>query len=65
MRKRNDLGSREHARIGFCRPGFVSLEPGGPWIECQIQDVSEGGGACLDVGAVVTPTVFMLLFASG
>ena len=62
MRSRNNLGNRKHARVGFSRSGFVILEPGGPWIECFIQDVSEGG-ACIDVGALVTPAIFMLLLS--
>jgi hypothetical protein len=62
MRSRNNLGNRKHVRIGFSRSGFVILEPGGPWIECHIQDVSEGG-ACIDVGALATPAIFMLLLS--
>jgi PilZ domain len=62
MRSRNSLGNRKHARVGFSRSGFVILEPGGPWIGCFIQDVSEGG-ACIDVGALVIPAVFMLLLS--
>jgi PilZ domain-containing protein len=62
MRSRNSLGNRKHARVDFSRSGFVILEPGGPWIECYIQDVSEGG-ACIDVGALACPTIFMLLLS--
>lgn len=39
------------------------LEPGGPWMPCAIIDVSHNG-ACLRVGGLVLPKVFLLLMTS-
>jgi hypothetical protein len=57
---RDDLGERKHARVGFERPGFLILEPDGPWLECFVTDISEGG-AGLRVGSLALPKNFMLL----
>jgi PilZ domain len=55
-------GNRRHGRVAFNRPGFLVLEPDGPWIECFIVDVSEGG-ACINVGALAVPETFVLLLS--
>ena len=63
MTKREDLGKRKHARVAFERPGFVIREPNGAWIECFINNVSEGG-ASIKVGALEVPEIFVLLLSS-
>ena len=60
MKWRPELGKRKHARVDFERLGFVVLEPGGPWLECFVTDISEGG-ARLKVGALALPETFLLL----
>ena len=44
-----ELGDRKFERVNLHRPNFVIFDPSGPWIECYMVDVSEGG-ACLNVG---------------
>ena len=60
MRKSKDLGGRKHERIDFHRPAFVVLEPGGPWLECMILDISKGG-VRLEVGALPVSKLFVLI----
>lgn len=54
------LGERKEKRIDFRKPGFVILEPDGPWIECAITDISVSGVG-LHVGALEIPEFFVLL----
>jgi hypothetical protein len=56
-------GKRKHSRVDFERPGFVILEPDGPWVECLIGNISEGG-ASLNVGALAIPQTFILLLSA-
>jgi hypothetical protein len=60
MLRRGRLGARKHSRIDFKRPAFVILEQNGPWIECRVGDISEGG-AGLTVGAIALPKTFVLI----
>ena len=53
-------GARRHERIDFRKPAFVVMEPNGPWFECWVVDISTGG-ACLDVGALPIPKIFVLV----
>jgi hypothetical protein len=59
---KQQVGQRRQEWIAFQRPGFVVLEPDGPWIDCHIIEVSKDG-ACLDVGTVALPRLFMLLMS--
>lgn len=64
MANRNEhLGKRKDKRVGFQRPGFVILEPGGPWLQCLIIDISTGG-ACINVGELELPKIFILLLSA-
>jgi hypothetical protein len=63
MQNRTHLGNRKHARVVIERPGFVILEPNGPWIECFIVDISEGG-AQVRVGSISVPETFVLLLTA-
>jgi hypothetical protein len=63
VRKFKDHGGRKHERIDFRRPAFVVFEPDGPWLECMILDISQGG-ARLDVAALPVPKIFALLLTS-
>jgi hypothetical protein len=58
--RRSDLRGRKFDRVTLQRPGFIVLEPGGPWIECYVIDISDAG-ACLNVGALEVPLLFGLL----
>jgi PilZ domain len=58
--KDNELGERRHHRIEFQKAAFVILEPDGPWIECTILDISDGG-ACLEIGDLPVPRIFVLV----
>jgi hypothetical protein len=60
MRKPRYQGGRKHERIDFRRPAFVVFEPEGPWHECMILDISEGG-ARLEVGSLPVPKIFVLI----
>jgi len=60
--KATELGERKHSRIEFQKAAFVVLEPDGPWIECTIMDISEGG-LCLEVGDLPVPKIFMLVMS--
>ena len=60
MGKTIELGERKHYRIEFQKAAFVVLEPGGPWIECAIMDISDGG-ACLEIGNLPVPKIFVLV----
>lgn len=62
MPRRGDLGKRKHSRVKIETPGFVILEPSGPWIACLVRDISESG-AGLNVGTVVLPETFVLLLS--
>jgi hypothetical protein len=55
-------GKRRQEWIPFQRPGYVVLEPDGPWIDCHIVEVSKDG-ACLEVGTIALPRLFMLLMS--
>jgi hypothetical protein len=55
-----ELGERKHNRIEFQKAAFIVLEPGGPWIECAIMDISDGG-ACLEIGNLPVPKIFVLV----
>jgi hypothetical protein len=55
-----ELGDRRHSRIEFQKAAFVVLEPAGPWIECAIMDISDGG-ACLEIGDLPIPKIFVLV----
>ena len=55
-----ELGERKHNRIEFQKAAFIVLEPGGPWIECAIMDISDGG-ACLEIGSLPVPKIFVLV----
>ncbi len=57
------ISDRKHHRIDFKQPGFVILEPDGPWVAGLINDVSESG-VCIDVGALVVPEIFVLCLNS-
>ena len=59
MRKSREYGGRKHERIDFRRPAFVVLQPGGPWLECMLLDISEGG-ARLEVGTLPVSKIFIL-----
>jgi hypothetical protein len=59
---KQQVGKRSQEWIPFQRPGFVVLEPAGPWIECHIFEVSKHG-ACLEVGTTALPRLFMLLMS--
>jgi hypothetical protein len=61
--KEIELGERKHNRIEFQKSGFVILEPDGPWIECSLLDISDGG-ACLEVGDLPVPKIFVLVMTS-
>ena len=61
MRDKQEFGEREHVRIAWHKPGYICLVPDGPWIECLIIDVSNGG-VCLDVYALPLPNTFGLSF---
>ena len=61
--KRQELGDRRHNRIVLRRPAFIFTEPGAPWIECVVVDVSESG-LCINVGALVVPEMFGVAFTS-
>lgn len=63
MPGRTNRSRRKHDRVEFKRPGFVVLEPGGPWMSCAIIDVSHNG-ACIKVGDLALPRVFLLLMSS-
>jgi PilZ domain-containing protein len=58
-----ELGERKYNRIEFQKDAFVILEPGGPWIECAIMDISDGG-ACLIVGDLPVPKIFVLVMTA-
>ena len=60
MGKAIELGERKHNRIEFQKAAFVVLEPGGPWIECAVVDISDGG-ACLEIGDLPVPKIFILV----
>jgi len=60
MRKTKEYGSRRHERVDIMRPAAVALTPDGPWIDCMLLDISEGG-VRLDVGALPVPKIFMLI----
>ena len=64
MGKTIELGGRKHNRIEFQKAAFVVLEPGGPWIECAIMDISDGG-ACLEIGDLPVPRIFVLVMTPG
>jgi PilZ domain-containing protein len=55
-----ELGERKYNRIEFQKSAFVILEPDGPWIECGILDISDGG-ACLEIGDLPVPKIFVLV----
>jgi hypothetical protein len=55
-----ELGERKHHRIEFQKAAFVILEPDGPWIECAIMDISDGG-VCLEVNDLPVPRIFVLV----
>jgi hypothetical protein len=63
MLVRKERGQRKCQRVDFNRSGFIILEPGAPWIECFIVDVSDTG-VCLKVGALVVPEIFGLALNS-
>lgn len=63
MRRSLEQGDRKFERVDLHRPGFLILEPNGPWIECFVIDVSEGR-VCLSVGALRVPQLFGLLLTS-
>ncbi|MGB6081421.1 MAG: PilZ domain-containing protein [Xanthobacteraceae bacterium] len=60
MRKSKEYGGRKHERVDLRRPAFVALAPNGPWLECTLLDISEGG-AGLDVGPLPLPKIFLLI----
>lgn len=60
MRKTKEYCSRRHERVDLMRPAAVALTPDGPWLDCMLLDISEGG-ARLDVGALPVPKLFMLI----
>jgi hypothetical protein len=64
MARREGLGKRKTPRVDFVRPGFLILEPDGPWVECFVIDVSDGG-AGLRVGSLALPDIFVLLLTPG
>ena len=53
-------GARKHARMNIDRPGFLVLEPDGPWVECLLL-MFRRPGADLKVGALVLPDTLLLL----
>jgi len=60
MKRNSEYGGRKHERVDLRRPVFVVLAPDGPWFDCMMLDISEGG-ACLDVGALAVPKIFALV----
>ena len=60
MGKAIELDERKHNRIEFQKAAFVVLEPGGPWVECGVLDISDGG-ACLEIGDLPVPKIFILV----
>jgi hypothetical protein len=58
--KNTELGERKHSRIEFQKTGFVILGPDGPWIECSLLNISDGG-ALLEVGNLPVPKIFVLV----
>ena len=60
MRKSKEYGGRKHERVELRRSAFVVLTPHGPWLECTLLDISEGG-AGLDVGSLPVPKIFLLI----
>jgi hypothetical protein len=63
VRRSAEIGVRKFDRVTLQRPGFILFEPNGPWIECLIVDVSNGG-VCLNVGILEVPKMFGLLMTS-
>jgi hypothetical protein len=55
-----ELGERKYFRIEFQKAAFIVLEPDGPWIECAIMDISDGG-TCLEIGNLPVPKIFVLV----
>jgi len=64
MRKHKETGARRHDRIDFLKPAFLIMEPNGPWFECWVVDISDGG-VCIEVGALPVPKIFVLALAPG
>ena len=64
MRKQKESGTRRHERIGFRKPAFLIMEPNGPWFECWVVDISDGG-VCIEVGALPVPKIFVLALTPG
>jgi hypothetical protein len=62
MSNRDDPDHSKERWVSFQRPGFLVLEPDGPWIECFIKDVS-GGSVSIDVGSLQIPKTFVLLMS--
>jgi hypothetical protein len=60
MRKSKEYGGRKYDRVDLRRSAFVVLAPNGPWLECTLLDISEGG-ARLDVGSLPVPKIFLLI----
>lgn len=60
MRKSKENGGRKHERVELRRSAFVVLAPNGPWLECTLLDISEGG-AGLDVGSLPVTKIFLLI----
>jgi hypothetical protein len=57
------IGNRKHRRIDLRKPGFLILQPDGPWVQCLITDISQSG-VCIEVGQLTIPEVFVLVLTT-
>lgn len=64
MPKHDNLGKRREARVSFCRPGYVLLEPKDVSFECVVVDISMHG-IRLDVGDLELPDIFGVYLTPG